>query len=337
MKKAELNNIQILLVDNDIYIARIVIQHLQAMGFSNLRHVRKAEEALNYISTHRVDILITEWTLSPMDGLELVKRLRLSRNSPNRDLPIIMLTGRGELIDVAAARDVGITEFLVKPFTVKTLYDRIEHLIEHPRPFLLSQAYVGPDRRRRKKDSIAQTNRRHQRVKAVEQLNNKEIPETILTPLLVSPSYALKSAIGLSTPLSAIITLAILETAQQAIDNLTDDGLQWIKEDLSKLEDGYQQLQTKGVEAQNQIKETALLIKSRAGIFGFSLCSAIARLLYLFISYDFSPQNTRHRQIVKQSIESIKVLFAKNIKGRNGLGEELLGELEQLIKTQSKS
>ena len=81
--------------------------------------------------------------------MALVKQLRLGKETPNRGLPIIMLTGKGEIADVQAARDVGITEFVVKPFTVKTLYDRIEHLIDHPRSFVLSTNFVGPDRRRR--------------------------------------------------------------------------------------------------------------------------------------------------------------------------------------------
>jgi DNA-binding response OmpR family regulator len=67
----------------------------------------------------------------------------------NTYIPIIMLTGKAERADVEAARDVGVTEFLVKPFSAKSLYERLVLVIENPRSFIISQTYVGPERRRR--------------------------------------------------------------------------------------------------------------------------------------------------------------------------------------------
>ena len=60
-----------------------------------------------------------------------------------------MLTGYTEQRRVTAARDSGVSEFLSKPFTVTGLLKRIEALIHSPRPFVRSETYFGPDRRRR--------------------------------------------------------------------------------------------------------------------------------------------------------------------------------------------
>jgi two-component system chemotaxis response regulator CheY len=62
----------------------------------------------------------------------------------------IMMTGYSDKVRVEEARDVGVTEFLAKPFTAQDLYARIEKLIEKPRRFVEAEAFFGPERRRRK-------------------------------------------------------------------------------------------------------------------------------------------------------------------------------------------
>jgi len=62
-----------------------------------------------------------------------------------------MLTGRAEQADVVTARDSGINEYVIKPFSARTIYDRLERLIEKPRDFIISAPFIGPDRRSRGK------------------------------------------------------------------------------------------------------------------------------------------------------------------------------------------
>lgn len=64
-------------------------------------------------------------------------------------VPVIMLTGHAETERVPMSRDAGINHFLTKPVSVKALSDRIVSLIDHPRPFIRTQRYFGPDRRRK--------------------------------------------------------------------------------------------------------------------------------------------------------------------------------------------
>jgi len=95
-----------------------------------------------------VDMIITDWRMSPMDGINFIKYLRTHEDSPNRFIPIIMLTGNVEREHVETARDVGINEFVIKPFSAKTLCDRITLLIDNPRSFIMTGQFIGPDRRR---------------------------------------------------------------------------------------------------------------------------------------------------------------------------------------------
>ncbi len=63
--------------------------------------------------------------------------------------PVIMITGHSTLQRVNEARDAGVNEFLAKPLTARGVLDRVGLVIDHPRPFVKTDSYFGPDRRRR--------------------------------------------------------------------------------------------------------------------------------------------------------------------------------------------
>jgi PleD family two-component response regulator len=93
------------------------------------------------------DLIITDWLENPDRGITLTKKIRTSRESPNIFVPIIMTAGSSHHSRVIRSRDVGVNEYLVKPFTAMSLATRIERVTERPRPFVLDKSYVGPDRR----------------------------------------------------------------------------------------------------------------------------------------------------------------------------------------------
>lgn len=93
------------------------------------------------------DIIITDWLENPDTGIQLIKRIRMHKDSPNRFVPIIMTAGSGHLNRVLRSRDSGVSEYLVKPFAAETLATRITRVIENPRQFVVDKSYVGPDRR----------------------------------------------------------------------------------------------------------------------------------------------------------------------------------------------
>ena len=82
------------------------------------------------------------------DGLELTQMIRQPGANSNPYVPIIMLTGHSEKKRVTSARDAGVTEFMAKPISAKSLYQRILNVVANPRPFIKTQTYFGPDRRR---------------------------------------------------------------------------------------------------------------------------------------------------------------------------------------------
>ncbi len=146
---SRLAQIGVLIADSDRRIALVVRNVLESLGFYIIHLAANGEQALEKLKNEKVDMIITDWQMSPGDGISLVKYLRTDENSPNRFIPIIMLTGNADRHHVEEARDVGVTEFVVKPFSARTLCDRIVLLIDNPRSFIMSGQFTGPDRRRR--------------------------------------------------------------------------------------------------------------------------------------------------------------------------------------------
>ena len=146
---ARLANVHVLVADDDSRMLSITREVLHRLGFRNVLVAHDGSEALAIMKEKTIDLLITDWQMEPVDGLNLLRYLRTMPDSPNRFLPIIMLTANAERENIFTARDNGITEFVVKPYSAKTLADRITMLIESPRNFILAPNFKGPDRRRR--------------------------------------------------------------------------------------------------------------------------------------------------------------------------------------------
>jgi CheY-like chemotaxis protein len=106
------------------------------------------------------DVAIVDFRMDPMDGVTFTERVRRDPGSKNPFLPIIMLTGYAEKGRVLEARDAGVTEMMTKPVTAKALVARLNAVILNPRPFIRTQTYFGPDRRRRQDASYVGLERR---------------------------------------------------------------------------------------------------------------------------------------------------------------------------------
>lgn len=113
----------------------------------NVYSAYSSEEGYTKFCKGKYDLVITDWLENPDTGIELIKKIRQSVDSPNNFVPIIMTAGSGHLSRVIKSRDSGVSEYLVKPFSAETLAIRITRVIEHPKPFVISKSYTGPERR----------------------------------------------------------------------------------------------------------------------------------------------------------------------------------------------
>lgn len=147
-----LTKVRFLIVDDNAAMRGLIRAVLAAFGCDYVFEAADAKRALGILSVEQIDILITDWKMSPVDGLSLVRFLRDPEKSANPFIPIIMLTAYAEPSRVREARDAGVTEFLVKPFSAEQLFKRIQVIVNRPRPFVRTKVFFGPDRRRLKNE-----------------------------------------------------------------------------------------------------------------------------------------------------------------------------------------
>lgn len=141
--------IRILLVDDNHHMRVLLTEILRAIGVKHVHEAADGAEALQIMRTHQVDIVMTDLAMQPLDGIDFVRLLRNSPDSPNQMCPVIMITGHSTSRRVGEARDAGVNEFLAKPVTARGVIERIGEIVEHPRPFVRAGDYFGPERRRK--------------------------------------------------------------------------------------------------------------------------------------------------------------------------------------------
>jgi CheY-like chemotaxis protein len=142
-----------LVLDENHYERGISLDQLRAMGFGRAIGAANTMEAWEGLKRNNPDIVLLEWIEGgAVDGLDFVRRVRLSEDAPNRAVSMFMLTARGSQADVEAARLAGADGFLRKPISALTLQQRVKRVITNPQPFIVTATYTGPCRRRRRPD-----------------------------------------------------------------------------------------------------------------------------------------------------------------------------------------
>lgn len=139
--------LKVLLADDNQHMRAIIVAILKGVGITHLREANDGAEALQILRDWPADLAIVDFHMQPLDGVEFTHMVRNSADSKNPYLPIIMMTGFAERSRVVDARDAGVTEFVVKPVTARSIIDRINAVIFHPRPFVRTDDYFGPLRR----------------------------------------------------------------------------------------------------------------------------------------------------------------------------------------------
>ncbi len=126
---------RLLLVEDDAALAELVAYHFDRAGFDVAR-TGDGEEALLLSEEARPDLVILDWMIEGVSGIEVCRRLR--RRDSTNDVPIIMLTARGEEEDRIRGLETGADDYLTKPFSPKELLARASAVLRRSRPSLES-------------------------------------------------------------------------------------------------------------------------------------------------------------------------------------------------------
>lgn len=149
MARGYLSNIRFLVIDDNSFSRLLIRRILNQFGATEVHEAANGADAQEEVRAFKPDIVIVDWMMNPIDGMEFVNWLRSDKDSPDPFLPVIMVSAFSHMTNVVQARDAGINEFLAKPISAKSLMSRIQSVIEKPRQFVRATDYFGPDRRRR--------------------------------------------------------------------------------------------------------------------------------------------------------------------------------------------
>ena len=140
-------NISVLVIESSRAMFTLAKDVLTTFGVKQIHSAYDAQKGFDIFRREKPDVIITDWLGGANEGLSFIKQLRTDNRSPDPFIPVILMTGFAHADKVLAARDAGISEFLVKPYTALNMYHKIENLIEQPRAFVKTGNFFGPDRR----------------------------------------------------------------------------------------------------------------------------------------------------------------------------------------------
>jgi two-component system, chemotaxis family, chemotaxis protein CheY len=120
----------VLVVDDFVTMRRILRSLLQQIGFKNIDDVADGGSALMKLRDTRFGLVISDWNMEPMSGLQLLQEVRA--DDELKHMPFIMVTAESKKENVVAAREAGVSNYIVKPFNADTLKKKIEAVLGPP-------------------------------------------------------------------------------------------------------------------------------------------------------------------------------------------------------------
>ena len=144
----DISGLNVLVLEKHVLIRKLLTDVFREFGVPSVQSTADPGTAWAFFQQFPADIILCDWCME-LDGMEFLDRVRQDPDTPNPFVPVIVVTANTELRHVCTARDHGMTEFLAKPISAQTIYQRICNVIEGNRPFVRANDFFGPDRRRR--------------------------------------------------------------------------------------------------------------------------------------------------------------------------------------------
>ncbi|MCR6643327.1 MAG: response regulator [Terricaulis sp.] len=165
--------LRIMVVEDRQFQRRLIAETLRAVRDLSFDYAESAEDCLLMLASAQPDMLVTDWDIEGGKGLDLVRRIRRGEAGDEaRATPIVMVTTRNTEQAVREARNAGVDEFVLRPFSTSILTRRAKEVRDHKRDFIESVHYLGPCRRRRNDEHYIGPKRRD-----AEKKNQADAPE----------------------------------------------------------------------------------------------------------------------------------------------------------------
>jgi CheY-like chemotaxis protein len=142
--------LQVLVADANNFSRGLIGEILRTLNVTNISTARTEEMAIGFLIDRPIEVILLSWEEGDaFDGLGFVRSLRRIEEQRLRRLPVIFITSGLTRQTVISGRDAGMDEFLAKPISPLALRQRLEMVVETPRPFIDCSVFIGPCRRRK--------------------------------------------------------------------------------------------------------------------------------------------------------------------------------------------
>lgn len=118
-------SLPVLIVDDQKTMLRIIRSLLDNIGFKDVTEALSGPSALDLMKVKRYGLILSDWNMDPMTGLDFLKQVRADGN----DVPFIMITAENAVENVVAAKQAGVNNYIIKPFNADTLKGKIESVM----------------------------------------------------------------------------------------------------------------------------------------------------------------------------------------------------------------
>jgi two-component system, chemotaxis family, chemotaxis protein CheY len=121
-------SIKVLIIDDFATMRRILKNILKQLGFRNLVEADDGTTAMEILESQTIDLIISDWNMPKMTGLELLKKVRA--DSRYAKTPFLMVTAEAQKQNVIEAVQAGVSNYVVKPFTAEAISDKLEKILK---------------------------------------------------------------------------------------------------------------------------------------------------------------------------------------------------------------
>ncbi len=340
-----LERLTFLLVDDNRFVVKILQDVLKTLGAGQVITAENGVEAIEFLGGYHgpygcpVDVIISDLVMAPIDGHLLLKWVRQGKDSPNRFMPFIMMSGAADTEHVEKARDGGANEFLAKPFSAQTVCDRILEVIDFPRQFVATRDYFGPDRHRRNAPPGTQNRRRITEKEATivyssDRVRKPKNPGDVYLFRLPNKLKEKVGGLGMHPP--GELPTRHLQAADEQLQRKGLEFHDWALGYLATLSSICERAMKQSEEHRaRHFKNINLLaheLRGQGGTFGYPIITSVGEMLYK-TTLAPCPTEDRAVKVIKAHIDTMRSVFRDKVKGDGGeIGVELMKDLRKAIR-----
>ena len=350
MRKLNWDQICVMVVDDNAFMRNLLANTIKSFGITDTVAEPDCSTAIKRLKLSKtdpiaagigtIDLILSDYLMPGVDGNLFLHWIRTNRDVPDRFVPFIMVSGAADQFVVEQARDTGVNEFLAKPFSARSVADRILAVVNSPPPFVLAPGYFGPDRRRMNQ-AVAEERRktRQSEIQVVKPDSTTRTLREDVRAIHFVTNNRLREKLGSSGREPAHFDPLIIEAAQERIKKLVGDYADWVKRYINSMAGSLKALEVGGWPENGNAKRVANInriaheLRGQSGTFDYQLITAFGKSLYK-ATLDSDMEITEDRlKLVEAHIDAIRTVFRNRVQGDGGqVGKALLGEIDLAVK-----